>query len=633
MSKRDDLKIDIMSSIDDDIIEKHTKKRIELINGRRTAGGRKITVALVAVVVCLSVLMSVMIGLLQDPGPTLPDDTTGQETTGHTESLPSYPPDHTETVPSDPPDQTETAPTVPMGRVPVYQGMTVSNQAPDVVAEAKYPNVSFLSAITPRPSTVLNSVMTAVVKNGSDVESVAAETDGLHDDPTEGGTDRALYYAKPNADIYIHIHINNPDQFEILSFTLNGVKYQSYMFEPGSDSETLILKVNVGDEGRFVEYTIDAIKYIEGAEIKDVIMDGEKTVRVAITPEEQPTVEIEDVAYGFLDVSFSAKINDPLALIETSHGVVRATLYDGDEIVGAKALTVEKINTVVFDGLECNKKYTLRINAYYDAIDGEGFSAHVIEEVELTTQNLVDIGEVISSKGALSFELVVPDGFGITIEKTELVRADGSVIESVDGKASTFNTVDIGEYKVIVTYSYDLKGARVDSVNEITVENTTFGLSLPVVGPISKEYSPNKQMWFEAVGGYRTHSGIDIAAKLGTPVFAAAGGKIVKVWDDALMGRCVAIDHGDDKFTVYKNLDEQLADGIAAGKEIKRGDRIGSVGNTSLLELSEEPHFHFEMTENSFSVNPMDYFCDKALEEIVDAGKTEAETDTETDAE
>lgn len=90
------------------------------------------------------------------------------------------------------------------------------------------------------------------------------------------------YTAKLGENINIYIHIDNPDNFEIVSFTLNGNKYSNYMFENGSDMETLILKYNVGTQSGNFDYTIDAIKYIDGTEIKDVKIDGDRTITVSV---------------------------------------------------------------------------------------------------------------------------------------------------------------------------------------------------------------------------------------------------------------------------------------------------------------------------------------------------------------
>ena len=57
------------------------------------------------------------------------------------------------------------------------------------------------------------------------------------------------------------------------------------MFEAGSDLETLILKYNVGEKEGIRQYTIDAIKYVDGEYIKDVRMEGERTGVTSIRSE------------------------------------------------------------------------------------------------------------------------------------------------------------------------------------------------------------------------------------------------------------------------------------------------------------------------------------------------------------
>lgn len=94
------------------------------------------------------------------------------------------------------------------------------------------------------------------------------------------------YYADMGENVYVHIHIKNPDKFEILSFTFNGEKYSDYMFEEGSNMETIIIKVNVGRESGIKKHTIDAIKYVDGTEIKDVIIKGNQTISVHVSTDE-----------------------------------------------------------------------------------------------------------------------------------------------------------------------------------------------------------------------------------------------------------------------------------------------------------------------------------------------------------
>ena len=143
-----------------------------------------------------------------------------------------------------------------------------------------------------------------------------------------------------------------------------------------------------------------------------------------------------------------------------------------------------------------------------------------------------------------------------------------------------------------------------------------FELALPAEGVIAKGHDATIQVWSETMGDYRVHLGIDIATEADAPVFAAADGKIEKIWDDALMGRCVAISHGDGIYTFYKNLNATLADELKVGDEVKKGQTIGKVGETAISELADEPHLHIEMTVNGLAVDPQDYLSDEAKDAI-----------------
>ena len=143
-----------------------------------------------------------------------------------------------------------------------------------------------------------------------------------------------------------------------------------------------------------------------------------------------------------------------------------------------------------------------------------------------------------------------------------------------------------------------------------------FALSAPVSGIISKGHDASIQVWSNTMEDYRVHLGLDIVASEGAPVCAAADGTVSRVWDDPLMGRCVAISHGDNIYTYYKNLNANLSDGITQGAEVKCGDKIGVVGETAILELADEPHLHLEMTVNGLAVDPRDYFSAAALEAL-----------------
>ncbi len=213
-------KLDALAHIDDEIIEKQTQRRIALLNGIRRKRNRKRLFVAVGSMAASLALIASTVLLLV----TL------------------------------------------LGKaVPIYTGMSVSGTLPAdqvILAQDERATPHTLSA-TPLFTTGGQALATPI----------SGET-----------TDTASHYAEQGQDIYITVHIKNPDSFEILSFTLNGKKYTNYMFEQGSDLENLIVKVNVGNTTGTVDYTIDAIKYVDGEAIKDVRMEGERTVQITVCP-------------------------------------------------------------------------------------------------------------------------------------------------------------------------------------------------------------------------------------------------------------------------------------------------------------------------------------------------------------
>lgn len=154
-----------------------------------------------------------------------------------------------------------------------------------------------------------------------------------------------------------------------------------------------------------------------------------------------------------------------------------------------------------------------------------------------------------------------------------------------------------------------------------TVSKPVPTLSLPVSGSLAKKHDAELQVFSNTMNDYRVHLGVDIATAAGAPVYAAADGKVSKIWRDPMMGYCVAIAHDGDAVTVYKNLAEELATGIAEGAKVNAGQQIASVGESAMVEAADEPHLHLEMTVGGLQVDPLDYFSPKdvaALEKDTD---------------
>ena len=139
----------------------------------------------------------------------------------------------------------------------------------------------------------------------------------------------------------------------------------------------------------------------------------------------------------------------------------------------------------------------------------------------------------------------------------------------------------------------------------------SFGI--PVSGKLTKVHDSELQVFSNTMQDYRVHLGVDISAPENAEVSAVADGTVVEVWEDAMMGRCVAINHSGDAVSVYKNLSVTLPEEIEAGAEVKAGQVIGYVGDTAMAELADESHLHFEMTVGGIQVNPLEHFGEDAV--------------------
>ena len=266
------------------------------------------------------------------------------------------------------------------------------------------------------------------------------------------GAAESIYYADKNQDIFITIKLSNPDSYEILSFTLNGKKYSNYMFENGSDMENLVLKVNVGDVGGIVEYTIDAIKYVDGTEIKDVRMDGDRTVKAGVRASDQTYANVTNEQKSMTSISFDAQVVDLYSLIEKSGGYAKAVLYDGVNML-TKDIKVGEKTSIVFDNLTPNTVYQYGVVALYDNLSGNGAKLNTLYKKAVYTDTIVLFKDVQVGKESMDWGFVWNESFANKQMGAISLWQNGAKVQDVDTTATRIDGLKSNnEYTLKATY-------------------------------------------------------------------------------------------------------------------------------------------------------------------------------------
>ena len=129
-------------------------------------------------------------------------------------------------------------------------------------------------------------------------------------------------------------------------------------------------------------------------------------------------------------------------------------------------------------------------------------------------------------------------------------------------------------------------------------------MNIPLAGKVMKEYTLENLLYFDAIGEWRVHKGVDIKSEDTLMIESAYAGKVEKVNESELTGVEIVIDHGNNIKTLYNNLSSAK---VKVGDAVVKGQTIGNIGKCSSIESADGPHLHFEISIDGKNVNPLDY--------------------------
>jgi murein DD-endopeptidase MepM/ murein hydrolase activator NlpD len=240
------------------------------------------------------------------------------------------------------------------------------------------------------------------------------------------------------------------------------------------------------------------------------------------------------------------------------------------------------------------------------------YRMNMIDEVLLDVQDRDDeVYRVIFEREPVSKSLRYNDLYG---------SGSLSSVDATDA-AHLMEVMDLRSKQLILRLATQEKS--LDTVLRLAQEKEKLLAATPAIRPLKNMYKVTSgfgNRYHPILKVLRPHTGIDITAPKGTPVYATADGIVAQ--DDAAgsgYGIAVVLNHGYSYQTVYAHLSKKI---VKTGQKVKRGQIIGYVGNTG---LSVGSHLHYEVIKNGKFVNPVHYFFSditpEEYEQILESSK------------
>lgn len=143
--------------------------------------------------------------------------------------------------------------------------------------------------------------------------------------------------------------------------------------------------------------------------------------------------------------------------------------------------------------------------------------------------------------------------------------------------------------------------AKSASVSTLSLDYKSQDETEPIVSPVdSTRYTSEYGYRINPITGVRAlHTGLDIAAPLGTKIRAAYNGTVSKTGEDSRSGKYIYLSHSNGLETLYCHCSSILAE---EGANIRQGETIALVGSTG---WSTGPHLHFEIHKDGVRLDPL----------------------------
>jgi murein DD-endopeptidase MepM/ murein hydrolase activator NlpD len=212
--------------------------------------------------------------------------------------------------------------------------------------------------------------------------------------------------------------------------------------------------------------------------------------------------------------------------------------------------------------------------------------------------------------GELQAQLLQLDGLGerlaqmAGLKPKDLPLSEPGKAPGRGGPAPTLaRDLSVDEFKVLLadlSHSVDERSDQLTVLEALLVNNSANKKFLPTLAPVDGGWLSSSFGWrIDPFTGQKSfHEGLDFPSETGTPIAAAASGKVIFADVHPQYGKMVEIDHGNGLVTRYAHASKLF---VKEGDLVVRGQKVAAVGSTGRATGS---HLHFEVRLNGVPQNP-----------------------------
>ena len=288
-----------------------------------------------------------------------------------------------------------------------------------------------------------------------------------------------------------------------------------------------------------------------------------------------------------------------------------------EELLELSTMHRQRVRAMEEEGTLSYWEVIFQANSFIDLLD----RINMVEEINASDRRRIEqmrIAADIVSATRMNLEQEKSELETVRVQLAEdeaaleLKRAESDeVLHELEKKAEEFQVLlDESEMlqdelmKEIAMKEVELKEAKYDEyLAKLALQGENPPSNASWLMPVSGKLTSAFGMRVHPVLGYkRMHNGVDLAAAIGTPIYATRAGQVTRTaYQAGGAGNYVSINHLDGFSSIYMHMSHYV---VSAGQSVSQGQLIGYVGNTG---ISTGPHLHFGISYAGTYVNPLAY--------------------------